>query len=93
MVEDLSIIDLDFLGDGKVSDLLDNEFLKFDPKILEGLNKYDTLLKLYHEEDLKTLTNILIQMFNANIIDLAEGGDPKYPIIYQNRIYGMVALQ
>jgi len=52
-----------------------------------------SLLKIYHEEDLKNFNNILIKMFNQNMIDLAEGGDPKYPILYQNRIYGMVAHQ
>ena len=52
-----------------------------------------SLLKIHHEEELKNLNNILIKMFNQNMIDLAEGGDPKYPILYQNRIYGMVAHQ
>ncbi len=52
-----------------------------------------SLLKINREEDLNNLNKILINMFNKNMIDLAEGGDPKYPINYQNRIYGMVAHQ
>jgi len=52
-----------------------------------------SLLKINREEDLNNLNKILINMFNKNLIDLAEGGDPKYPINYQNRIYGMVAHQ
>lgn len=57
------------------------------------INDVISLLKIYREEDLDNLNKILINMFNKNMIDLAEGGDPKYPIIYQNRIYGMVAHQ
>lgn len=52
-----------------------------------------SLLKIHREEELNSLNNILIMMFNQNVIDLAEGGEPKYPILYQNRIYGMVAHQ
>ncbi len=52
-----------------------------------------SLLKINREDDLNNLNNILINMFNKNMIDLAEGGDPKYPIIYQNRIYGMITHQ
>ncbi|KKN04023.1 hypothetical protein LCGC14_1101700 [marine sediment metagenome] len=57
------------------------------------INDVISLLKLYREQDLNGLNKILISMFNKNLIDLAEGGDPKYPVIYQNRIYGMVAHQ
>ena len=52
-----------------------------------------SVLKLNQEEDRKNLYNLLIKMFNKNKIDLAEGGDPKYPLIYQNRVYGTVAIQ
>jgi len=57
------------------------------------INDVISLLKLYQEQDLNSFNKILISMFNKNIIDLAEGGDPKYPVTYQNRIYGMVAHQ
>ena len=52
-----------------------------------------SLLKIYPEEDINNFNNVIIKMFNKNMIDLAEGGDPKYPILYQNRIYGMVTVQ
>ncbi len=52
-----------------------------------------SVLKLHREEDRSVLNKILIKLFNQNLIDLSEGGDPKYPIYYQNRIFGMVALQ
>ena len=40
-----------------------------------------SLLKIHREEELNSLNNILIMMFNQNVIDLAEGGEPKYPIL------------
>lgn len=52
-----------------------------------------SILKLNREEDRNNFDKIVIKMFNKNIVDLAEGGDPKYPLNYQNREYGMVALQ
>ncbi len=52
-----------------------------------------SILKLNREDDRIALNKSLILMFNKNIIDLAEGGDPKFPLKYQNRTYGMIALQ
>ncbi len=52
-----------------------------------------SILKLNHEEDRIYLYKDLVKMFTQNVVDLAEGGDPKYPLNYQNREYGMVALQ
>lgn len=52
-----------------------------------------SILKLNREDDRIALNKSLILMFNKNIIDLAEGGDPKYSLKYQNREYGMIALQ
>lgn len=57
------------------------------------LNEIISVLKLNREEDRITLNKLLVEMFNKNRIDLAEGGEPKYPLIYQNRIFGMVAIQ
>ncbi len=57
------------------------------------LNEIVSVLKLNREEDRTTLNKLLVEMFNKNRIDLAEGGEPKYPLIYQNRIFGMVAIQ
>jgi len=52
-----------------------------------------SILKLNQEEERYKFYKLLVKMFNKNMIDLAEGGDPKYPLKFQNRIYGMVALQ
>ena len=57
------------------------------------LNEIISVLRLNREEDRTTLNKLLLEMFSKNRIDLAEGGEPKYPLIYQNRIFGMVAIQ
>ncbi len=57
------------------------------------INDIVSVLKLNREEDRTTLNKLLVEMFNKNRIDLAEGGEPKYPLIYQSRIFGMVAIQ
>ncbi|MBN1803154.1 MAG: hypothetical protein JW891_16710, partial [Candidatus Lokiarchaeota archaeon] len=58
-----------------------------------ALDDIISILKLHREEDRSVLNKILIRLFNQNLIDLSEGGDPKYPVYHQNRIFGMVALQ
>jgi hypothetical protein len=52
-----------------------------------------SILKLNQEKERSVFNRLLIKMFNKNVVDLAEGGDPKYPLKFQNREYGMVALQ
>jgi len=52
-----------------------------------------SVLKLNQEQDRRALNKLLVKMFNNNLIDLAEGGDPKYPLIYQNKKFGMIAPQ
>ena len=52
-----------------------------------------SILKLNREQDRESLNKLLIKMFNQNSIDLAEGGDPKYPLIFQNRVFGMLTIQ
>jgi len=52
-----------------------------------------SILKLNREQNREILNKLLIKMFNQNSIDLAEGGDPKYPLIYQNRVFGMLTIQ
>ncbi|MHA1492107.1 MAG: hypothetical protein ACTSRI_20945 [Promethearchaeota archaeon] len=52
-----------------------------------------SILKLNREIDRVNLNKLLIKMFNKNLIDLAEGGNPKYPLIYQNRVFGMLTFQ
>ncbi|MEJ2249367.1 MAG: hypothetical protein P8Y97_06875 [Candidatus Lokiarchaeota archaeon] len=52
-----------------------------------------SILRLNREEDRDYFNRILVKMFNHNMIDLAEGGDPKNPVIYRNRQYGMITLQ
>jgi len=52
-----------------------------------------SIMRLNREQDRMVLNKMLINMFNKNTIDLAEGGDPKYPLIFQNRIFGMLTIQ
>ncbi|MHA1151001.1 MAG: hypothetical protein ACTSR8_22495 [Promethearchaeota archaeon] len=52
-----------------------------------------SILKLNREEERLVFKKLLMKMFSRNIVDLAEGGDPKYPLKFQNREYGMIALQ
>ena len=51
------------------------------------------ILKISPEGERAFFNKLLIKMFSKNIVDLAEGGNPKYPLIFQNREYGMIALQ
>lgn len=64
-----------------------------DESIWVKIDEVISLMKLNRESERKQFNNLLIKMFNKNIVDLAEGGDPKYPVTFQNRMYGMVALQ
>ena len=97
-----SNLKIDKIKKKKIRDLQPEEILGAINKCVQNYRRQSrwvkiddviSLLKIYREEDLNNLNKILINMFNKNIIDLAEGGDPKYPVIYQNRIYGMAAHQ
>ena len=51
------------------------------------------ILEVNRKRDLENLDRKLITMFNKKLIELAKGGHPSHPIIYQDNTYGMVALQ
>ena len=51
------------------------------------------LLNIDREDDIINLNKLLADMFNRKLIDLAETGNPKHPIMFQNRTYGKVAIQ
>jgi len=51
------------------------------------------ILNLNNEDERKEVNKTIIKLFNKNIIDLAEGGNPVHPIVYQNKIFGMIAIQ
>ncbi|MFX0012562.1 MAG: hypothetical protein ACFE9R_19775 [Candidatus Hermodarchaeota archaeon] len=51
------------------------------------------LLNIDSEVDIINLNKLLTDMFNKKLIDLAETGNPKHPILFQNRTYGKVAIQ
>jgi len=51
------------------------------------------VLKASSNEARHTLYQIIEEMFSKDVIDLAEGGDQKYPIRIGNRKFGMIAKQ
>lgn len=51
------------------------------------------LLKASGPGDREALYKVLADMFYNDRIDLAEGGNPKYPLRIQGNDFGMVALQ
>ena len=49
------------------------------------------LLELTREVDIINFNKMLTSMFNKKMIDLADAGNSKHPIIFENRTYGKVA--
>ena len=49
------------------------------------------LLELTREVDIINLNKTLTDMFNKKMIDPADAGNSKHPIIFENRTYGKVA--
>jgi hypothetical protein len=57
------------------------------------INDVVNILELNREVDIINLNNLLTDMFKKNMIDLANAGGPKQPIMYHNRTYGKVAIR